>query len=590
MDIYRWLVSSGVLSTVKKPSRYIGKELNIVKKDPRNKLRFLLAFPDAYEIGMSHLGLKLLYKYLNEDPEIYAERTYLPWKDMIAKMKENNVPLYSMETYTPAKEFHIFGITLQYELSFTNVIALLDLAEISIWQKDRTTEPLVIGGGPCTANPEPIADFFDAFVIGDGESITLQLARIVKENLDLLKKGKRRELLEMLKELPGMYVPSLNDGKVVKAVISDINDYRIDTKPVVPFMGVVHDRAVVEVMRGCDRGCRFCQAGMFYRPVRERNHKAILEDIKELIDNTGYEELSFLSLSTMDYTAIQELTNSILPYLGERKVALSLPSTRVDSFGIEIASKIASVRKTGLTFAPEAGTQRLRDVINKNISEEDLMNSVNSAIKHGWRRLKLYFMIGLPTETEEDINGIVELARKAKKAGLKDVTVSVSIFVPKPHTPFQFAKQIDPTEARKKMKILRAIKKFGKLQVHDPGKSYVEGVLSRGDRKVAKAIYRAYTLGALFDEWGEEFSFSRWLKAFEESGIKPEEYTRERSISEPLPWDHVSLGIRKEFLIQEYKKALRGETTPDCRWDICSLCGVCPDLKVANRLIRILKH
>lgn len=590
MDIYRWLVSSGVLSTVRKPSRYIGKELNAIKKDTKGKVRFLLAFPDTYEIGLSHLGLRLLYKYLNEDPEIYAERTYLPWKDMILKMKEDNIPLYSLETYTPARDFHILGITLQYELSFTNILALLELAEIPIWQKDRTTEPLVIGGGPCTANPEPIADFFDAFVIGDGEAVSLQLAKVVKENLDLLRKGERSELLEKLKELPGVYVPALGDDKVVKAVVSDINDYRIDTRPIVPYMEVVHDRAVVEVMRGCNRGCRFCQAGMFYRPVRERDHEAILEDIKELIDNTGYEELSFLSLSTMDYTAIQELANSILPYLDEKKVALSLPSTRVDSFGVEIASKIASVRKTGLTFAPEAGTQRLRDVINKNISEENLMNSVNSAIKHGWRRLKLYFMMGLPTETEEDVNGIVELARKVKKAGLRDVTVSVAIFVPKPHTPFQFARQIDPAEARKKIKILRAIRRFGKLQVHDPGKSYIEGVLSRGDRKVAKAIYRAYILGSLFDEWGEEFSFSTWLRAFEESGIKPEEYTRERSVFEPLPWDHISLGIRKEFLVQEYDKALKGETTPDCRWDICSLCGVCPDLKVANRLTRISEH
>lgn len=418
MDIYRWLVQSGTLARVRKPSRYIGKELNHVRKSTENKLRVLLAFPDTYEIGMSHIGLKLLYNLLNSEEYISAERTYLPWKDMFYEMKKAGIPLYSLESYTPANEFHILGITLQYELSYTNVLGLLELSDIPLFQKDRTKEPLIIGGGPCTSNPEPVADFFDLFVIGDGEVAMLELAKLVEENLELLKSGRRQELLSMLSELSGVYVPSLAKRKTGKALIKDLNDYEIITSPIVPFMNIVHDRAVIEIMRGCNRGCRFCQAGMFYRPVRERKPEKILQAIETLISKTGYEELSLLSLSTMDYSKVEELVSRAQKYFKKEHVGFSLPSTRVDSFGVEMASKIASIRKTGLTFAPEAGTQRLRNVINKNITEEEILNAVASAIEKGWKRVKLYFMIGLPTETDEDINGIVALSKKSRPLGL----------------------------------------------------------------------------------------------------------------------------------------------------------------------------
>ncbi|OAA31413.1 radical SAM protein [Kosmotoga arenicorallina S304] len=584
MDIYKWLVQSGTLPRVKKPSRYIGKELNSLKKVNEKALKVLLAFPDTYEIGMSHIGLKLLYSILNKEDDIIAERAYLPWKDMIAEMKNAGVPLYSLESYTPARDFHILGITLQYELSFTNVLKLLELSDIPIFQKDRTKEPLVIGGGPCTSNPEPVADFFDLLVVGDGEVVMLEVAKLVKENLGLLKLNKRKELLEMLSRIPGVYVPSLPKRKIHKGLVKDLNDHEIIPSSIVPFMSVVHDRAVIEIMRGCNRGCRFCQAGMFYRPVRERNIEKILQSIEPLISTTGYEELSFLSLSTMDYSKIEELTSRSLKYLKNEHVGLSLPSTRVDSFGVEMAEKIASIRKTGLTFAPEAGTQRLRNVINKNVTEENILSAISSAIEKGWKRVKLYFMIGLPTETDEDVNGIVELSRKIKALGLKQLTVSVSIFVPKPHTPFQYARQITPPEARKKFSILSKIKRFAQLQLHDPGKSFVEGLLSRGDRKVAKAIYCAYKDGSLFDEWGEEFSLSTWMNAFEKCQIDIQQYTRERSVEEELPWDHISLGISKKFLLKEYEKALKGELTQDCRWSGCTLCGVCQEYRVTNVL------
>lgn len=584
-DIRKWLVSSGVLNKVGKPSRYIGKELNRVIKDPDGKLRILLSFPDTYEVGMSHLGLKILYKELNKTDEFYAERAYLPWKDMIEEMISARIPLYSMETYTAAAQFDIVGITLQYELCFSNVLALLELAGIPILQRERTTEPIVLGGGPCSTNPEPMADYFDAFVIGDGEAVTPQICIEVRENIELLRSGRRRELLELLSKIQGVYVPSLGRRKVVKAVIADLSDYEIDPSPLVPYMKTVHDRAVMEVMRGCNRGCRFCQAGMIYRPVRERGVDELRESVQKVLKATGYDELSFLSLSTMDHSSIDVLSEEILPLLEPQRVALSLPSTRIDSFGVEIASQIASIRKTGLTFAPEAGSQRLRNVINKNVSEDDLMATVKAAKNSGWQRVKLYFMVGLPTERDEDLEEIVRLAGRVKAVGFKEVSVSAAIFIPKPHTPFQFSPQISEVEASRRLGILRKLSGRGiQLSCHDPSSSTVEGVLSRGDRKVGRAILRAYKSGAIFDEWNEEFDASIWQEAFKTEGVDVQDYMKGYSTQDELTWDHISLGISKRFFIEEYEKALREETTGDCRWVGCTGCAVCQTLNVTNVL------
>ncbi|MGC9383325.1 MAG: radical SAM protein [Kosmotogaceae bacterium] len=589
-EIYKWLIHSGVLNRVSKPSRYIGKELNTVKKDYSEKLRFLLLFPDTYEIGMSHLGLKILYRWLNEEEFIFAERSYLPWKDMLTEMKKKEIPLYSYETYSPATDFHIIGITLQYELSYTNILASLETAGIPVWQNERTTEPLIVGGGPCTANPEPVADFFDLFIIGDGENASVEVSRLVWKHLDLLLRGKRTELLKKLSCIQGAYVPSLGKNRVKKAVVSDFEHYPINKKPLVPFMGIVHDRANIELMRGCNRGCRFCQAGMFYRPVRERKHEEIAESIEEIIENTGYDELSLLSLSTMDYSAIEELSKKILPFQNDRKIGLSLPSSRVDAFSVEMASKIASIRKTGLTFAPEAGTQRLRNVINKNIKENDIFDAIKNAVNNGWRRLKLYFMIGLPTETPEDLEGIVKLCSDIKNLGLKDITVSVATFIPKAQTPFQYAKQISPEEAWKRYDKLKRIRRFGKLQFSDPYRSYIDGALSQGGREIARVIFHAYKNGSIFDEWSEEFSYETWLNAFEEKGFDINSYTQERKIGESFPWNHISIGIDETFLKNEYSKSLKGLTTEDCRNGTCTLCGVCYSLNVTNRLDKTWKH
>ncbi|MFO7882425.1 MAG: radical SAM protein [Kosmotogaceae bacterium] len=589
-EIYRWLSNSGVLNKITKPSRYIAKELNAIKKETSEKLRFLLLFPDTYEIGMSHLGLKILYRYLNEEDFIFAERSYLPWKDMLAEMKKAEIPLYSYETYSPARDFHIIGITLQYELSYTNVLAALEAADIPIWQSERTSEPLIIGGGPCTANPEPVADFFDLLLIGDGEYASVEISRIVWNNLELLQQEKRKQLLIKLSDIQGVYVPSLGKKSVKKAVIDNLEDYPINRKPLVPFMVTVHDRANIELMRGCNRGCRFCQAGMFYRPVRERNHNEIVESIEDIIKNTGYDELSLLSLSTMDYSAIEELSEKLLPFQNEKKIGLSLPSSRVDAFSVDMATKISSIRKTGLTFAPEAGTQRLRNVINKNIDERDIFAAIKNAVSNGWKRLKLYFMIGLPTETTEDLEGIVKLCSDIKNLGLRDITVSVATFIPKPQTPFQYAAQITPDEAWKRYDQLKRIRRFGKLQFSDPYRSYIDGALSRGGREIANVIYNAYRKGSFFDEWSEEFSYDTWLEAFKVNRLDILNYSKERKTDEIFPWSQISIGIDEEFLKSEYFRSLKGLTTEDCRNGTCSSCGVCYSLNVTNRLDKTWKH
>lgn len=584
MNIKKWLNNSGVLHRVSKPSRYFGNELNIKRKKVADELRFLFVFPDTYEIGMSHMGLKILYRILNESADIYAERAFLPWKDMFSEMKNNNIPLYSLETYSPASSFDIIGMTLQYELSYTNILGILDLCDVPFFSVNRTDEPLIVGGGPCMINPEPVSDFFDFFVIGDGEEITLDVSKIIKENLTLLKEGKRRELLSKIGKLDGIYVPQLNQKNIKKKFFRSLSDSEIETRPIVPFYEIVHDRASIELLRGCSRSCRFCAAGFFYRPVRERTYEEIIKAVPELIENTGYGELSLLSLSTMDYTSIKKLTDILYRYMSESKISLSLPSTRVDNFGIEIASKIASIKKTGLTFAPEAGTQRMRDIINKNITEKDIISTAKRAFDSGWERIKLYFMIGLPTEKDEDIYGIVDLSRMIKRIGFRQLNVSVGIFIPKPFTPFQFEKQISIEEAKEKIKKLYIINKFGKLSISDPKKATIEGIFSRGDRKLSSLIVDAYNKGCIYDEWTEEFDYNKWVSAFEKSGISPENYLSKIPYEKNNPWEKIDMGINKDFLISENKKALLEKTTADCRWNGCSNCGICMNFNLKNVL------
>ena len=584
------------LPWVRKPSRYIGREINSVVKDPEEvSLRIALVFPDTYEVGTSNHGLEILYHILNEQPDVWAERSYLPWIDMIERMKEKDIPLYTMESYTPLYQMDAVGISLEYELSYTNVIEVLKLSRIPLffWERKKK-DPIVLGGGPCSSNPEPIYGFFDAILIGDGEEAILEIAQVLKET-----KGEERETIwKELSKIEGVYVPAFYEQKgkkivpvspeypqtIKRRVVKDLNSQPVPVKKIVPNVESVHDRAIIEVARGCTRGCRFCHASVYYRPVRERSLENILENVEEMLKNTGYEEVSLLSLSTMDHTQIGEIVSELLKRYSEKKIAVSIPSTRMDRFGVEIAGRIASVRKTGLTFAPEAATQRLRNIINKNISEEDIFATLEAAKKSGWRRVKLYFMMGLPGETNEDLEEMVELLERVKRLGFKEVSASVSVFVPKPHTPFQFARQISPEEAHERIRTLKRAKKFAEVSYHDPRMSLLEGVFSRGDRKLLNLIVKAHELGALFDEWSEMFRFDLWEKAFDETGIDPKDYLREIDPSEDLPWDHIDMGVTKEFLKEEYRKAIKGETTDDCRWNRCYLCGVCFRFGVKNVL------
>lgn len=584
------------LPWVRKPSRYIGREINSVVKDPEEvSLRIALVFPDTYEVGTSNHGLEILYHILNEQPDVWAERSYLPWIDMIERMKEKDIPLYTMESYTPLYQMDAVGISLEYELSYTNIVEVLKLSRIPLffWERKRR-DPIVLGGGPCSSNPEPIYGFFDAILIGDGEEAILEIAQVLKET-----KGEERETIwKELSKIEGVYVPAFYKQKgrkivpvspeyprtIKRRVVKDLNSQPVPVKKIVPNVESVHDRAVIEVARGCTRGCRFCHASVYYRPVRERSLENILENVEKMLKNTGYEEVSLLSLSTMDHTQIEEIVSELLKRYSEKKIAVSIPSTRMDRFGVEIAGRIASVRKTGLTFAPEAATQRLRNIVNKNINEEDIFTTLEAAKKAGWRRVKLYFMMGLPGETNEDLEEVVKLLERVKRLGFKEVSASVSVFVPKPHTPFQFARQISLEEAYEKIRTLKRAKKFAEISYHDPRMSLLEGVFSRGDRKLLDLIVKAHELGALFDEWSEMFRFDLWEKAFNETGTDPGDYLREIDPSEDLPWDHIDMGVTKEFLKEEHKKALKGETTDDCRWSRCYLCGVCFRFGVKNVL------
>ncbi len=593
-----------ILPLVQKPGRYTGGELNSVVKDKSKvDLRYAFCFPDSYEIGMSHLGIKILYSLANARDDVWCERVFAPWHDMEEEMRKRNIPLFALESGDPLTEFDMIGFTLQYELSYTNVLNMLDLAGIPIRSSDRKgLTPIIVGGGPCVCNPEPMADFFDLFMLGDGEEVT-------NEVIDLLIQCKKEgatkaEFLRRAAQIGGVYVPSLYEieynadgtlnsvtakegapSKVTKRIISDLDSVHYPDKFIVPFVEVVHDRVVHEILRGCIRGCRFCQAGFIYRPIREKSADTINEQCKRLCESTGYDEISLSSLSTSDYTHLEELMGKLLSWTEDYKVNIALPSLRVDNFSQKLMEHLKKVRRSGLTFAPEAGTQRLRDAINKNVTEEEMLRTARNAFSGGWTSVKLYFMLGLPTETYEDVAGIADLAQKVvgefytnpdrpKGKGVQ-VNISVASFVPKPFTPFQWAAQDTIDELISKQNHLLSSVKTKKISVsyHKVNISFLEGVFARGDRKLCDVVEYAWRHGCKFDSWDDSFLFDVWLEAFEKCSVDPLFYTsRKREYTEILPWDHLDYGIRKQFLIDENEKALSADTTPHCRIK-CAGCG-----------------
>ena len=593
-----------ILPLVQKPGRYIGGELNSVIKDKSKvNLRYAFCFPDSYEIGMSHLGMKILYSIANDHDDIWCERVFAPWHDMEAEMRKHNIPLYGLESGDPIKDFDLIGFTLMYELSYSNVLNMLDLAGLPVKAADRhSLTPIVVGGGPCACNPEPMAEFFDIFSLGEGEEMYEPLFELLKE---CKKKGStKEEFLRLAAKLDGFYVPSLyeieyNEDKTVKAVVpkdgapqkvtkqvvSDFDNVKYPEKFVVPYIDVVHDRVVHEILRGCIRGCRFCQAGFIYRPIREKSPETINDQCRGLCDVTGYDEISLSSLSTSDYTRLEPLLDKLLSWTIPEKINIALPSLRVDNFSDELMEKLNKVRRSGLTFAPEAGTQRLRDAINKNVTEDEVLRTSRKAFEGGWTAVKLYFMLGLPTETYDDVAGIADLAQKVvdefyrnpNKPKGKGVQVSISVasFVPKPFTPFQWESQDTREMLLEKQAHLLSCVKTRKVNVsyHKVDISFLEGVFARGDRKLSKVILYAWEHGCKFDGWDDSFKFDVWMEAFEKCGIDPLFYTsRKREFEEILPWDHLDYGIRKEFLVNENKKAHESVTTPHCRIK-CAGCG-----------------
>ncbi|MBR2215944.1 MAG: TIGR03960 family B12-binding radical SAM protein [Selenomonadaceae bacterium] len=599
---------------IEKPARYMGGEWNAVKKDWEEiPCHFALSLPDVYEVGMSNLGLAILYEILNRREDTWAERVYAPWQDMEALLREKNMPLSALESGHHLKEFDLWGFSLQYEMIYSNVLNMLDLAGIPLKAAERAADmPFIVGGGPCVYNVEPVADFFDFFIVGEGEEIIGEVAAALIAWKGEGKPGGRQEFLGRLLKIPGIYVPSFYEphydaaGRfrmllpkradaptvVHKRVVRDLDAIPTLEKPIVPYLGIVHDRLMLELFRGCSRGCRFCQAGMCYRPVRERRPDKLRTRAGRMAVNTGYDEMSLTSLSSADYSCLPRLIDELTTDFHGRKISLSLPSLRIDSFSVELASRLQQVRKSGLTFAPEAGTQRLRDVINKGVTEENLLTACGAAFREGWRQVKLYFMLGLPTETDEDIIGIGKLAQRVAelyrqvtgKGGVK-ITVSVSCFVPKPYTPFQWFGQISLAEfTRRQMLLKDYIKKLPGRAItynyHDAKLSTLEGVIARGDRRLAKVILRAWQKGAKFDGWSDLFKYDVWQEALSECDIKPQEYNeRSRDLNEPLPWEITSPGVSKEFLQREWRKALAGELTADCRRGRCADCGVCPTLQ-----------
>lgn len=596
-------ISDDILFRVEKPARYIGGEMNSYIKDKENiDIRYAFCFPDVYEVGMSHLGMKILYYILNQRKDTYCERVFAPWPDMEELMRKNNIFLYGLESKEPIKNFNFIGFTLQYEMSYTNILNMLNLAGLPVRASERGEEmPIVMCGGPCAYNPEPLWGIADLFCIGEGEEQ-------INEVMDLYRiyEGDKKQFLRNVCHIEGVYVPSLyevdynEDGtikqfepiykdvpsKITKRIIKNFNDIIYPDKLVVPYTDIVHDRIVLETFRGCTRGCRFCQAGMIYRPVREKTTSKLLEQVDKLIKNTGYSEVSLTSLSICDYSDLKNLIYSFIEKYEKEKVGVSLPSLRIDSFSVELINEIQKVRKTGLTFAPEAGSQKMRDVINKGVTEEDLMNSVRSAFSSGWSTIKLYFMVGLPYENEEDVKGIAELSQKVvdeyfnvpkdiRKKGLK-VTVSTAIFVPKPFTAFQWSAQCGMDEIKEKIKVLKSSIKSRNIVYnwHETPVSYLEAAFARGDRKMCDVLIRAYEKGAKFDGWSEYFDFKLWMEAFDECKVESDFYIyRDRSYDEILPWDFIDIGVHKEFLIEENEKAKKALVTPDCRMG-CKKCGI----------------
>lgn len=596
-----------ILKKVEKPARYLGNEINAVHKDTSNPelVRYAHCFPDLYEVGMSHLGSHILYDVINKEEGVFCERVYAPQVDMEEKMRENNIPLFGLESRESIRHFDIVAFTLQYELCYTNILNMLDLAGIPLLKEDRKEgDPFVLVGGSCAYNSEPMTDFIDAALLGEGEEMNIE---VINEYKTWKKSGEPREkFLERIAKIEGVYVPSFydveyNEDQTIKSVtpnrecanphprkriIRDMNKVEYPERFIVPYIDTVHDRIVLEIFRGCTRGCRFCQAGMIYRPIREKNFARLKEILEKLIKTTGYDEISLVSLSTSDYSQLAELTDYLVEEYASKNVGISLPSLRLDNFSMEIANKIQKVRKSGLTFAPEAGSQRLRDVINKGITEEDLTRASRQAFEMGWNNIKLYFMIGLPTETYDDLDGISDLAyevvdiykdvHNGKFKGKFNVTVSTSTFVPKPFTPFQWNPQdIKANVIEKQRHLVRKLKNRNiTYNYHDSDTSLMEAVFARGDRRLGKVLLRAHELGAKFDGWDEHFDLEIWKKAMEECGLDISFYAhRTRELDEVFPWDHIDVGVSKKFLIREAEKALKGEITPDCRKG-CNGCGI----------------